>query len=583
VKIGFVCFRLDEQAVGGAETYISALAATLARRGHDVRLMASTAGGIAQPDRWRAFWTARFPAGSGRYQAGGLGVEPLELPCERLALPWRQPPARWARRLQQASEAEAVETLDFLAPNASAYLEDARRAWGEGPWVKLAPGWHPPEFSPGGVGRWTSPQFGVWASAGGRENVVLRLEGSAPQTATVQGDGVSRLSPGWFRLEAPVSPERGLSRFQTISFQPRGEARKLGLYINSATLVDTTSGETLASADLGETFSNAELGAWPGEDPAAFLSRRPMPAWLGSWFDAARGPNCRSVKRAVRRLASECDLVVFAGLPFATVGWSRWVQGRVATAIFPFRHAEDPYYAWEHYFQTMRAASGVLLLTRAEGRGLEAGKNLHYIGGGFGGEAVGAFPSMAERRAARQRLQVGEAGPVLAMLGRKTPGKGWRLVQEAVRLLRAQGHPSARLLLAGPDEDQASVDADATLYLGKISEEAKADLYRAADMFAFFSQSESFGLAILEAWAGGCPALVGDRCGSVAEVAQTLGAPVCASRPEAIAQAVAAFLDRPEEARARSWREGVARLRGEYSWEAVAERFESFAQTMKSR
>jgi glycosyltransferase involved in cell wall biosynthesis len=590
VKIAFYCFRLHRNAIGGAEACVSALAATLARRGHEVTLVASDDEGIAQLDRWRVAWIGNSDPDAGdakTFRAGGLGVEPIDLEFWNMgggpASP-PHPPARLAKKLQRATERRGDDALAAMARRAEAWYEAARGVWGDGPWLRVGPGWQLPEFTPAGAARWTTPRFALCASPVGKgRGAYVRLEGNAPRRGwlrSADGGFEARLPGGPFSILWPI--RSGVALANCKAFRPGGEARTLGLYIHSAELLDGESGAPLARADLSSTFEHAELGAWPGEDIANHLSRDPMPARLGSLFDRARGPNCAGAKSTVRQMARDCDAVVFAGLPFATVGWSRWAMGgKAKTAILPFLHAEDPYYAWQHYVDAMAAADAALLLTDAEGRALPPSVAKRRIGAANIADAgaidlAQPFPSDADRRAARLRLGVPTEGPILAMLGRKTPGKGWRLVERAIPLLRDLGFPNARLLLAGPDEDQAPVDVATTSYLGKIDDDAKRDLMLAADLFAFFSQSESFGIALLEAWAGGCPALVGDRCGAVAEVGRSLGAATCASTPEAIAEAAAAWLRLPPTEREAIWRNGLAALQREFTWSVVADGFEAW-------
>ena len=55
-----------------------------------------------------------------------------------------------------------------------------------------------------------------------------------------------------------------------------------------------------------------------------------------------------------------------------------------------------------------------------------------------------------------------------------------------------------------------STASENVVYLGPRERPAVVDAFRAADVFAMMSESESFGMVFLEAWMAGTP-VVGDR------------------------------------------------------------------------
>lgn len=130
-----------------------------------------------------------------------------------------------------------------------------------------------------------------------------------------------------------------------------------------------------------------------------------------------------------------------------------------------------------------------------------------------------------------RRLELGASRPRIALfLSRVHPKKG---VTDLVRAW-AQCNPEGwRLKIAGPDQDdhlrevlrvisllgvQGCVD-----YVGEVDGDAKASLFRTADLFVLPTYSENFGLVVAEALSFGVPvittrgapwsALVTNRCG----------------------------------------------------------------------
>ncbi len=116
------------------------------------------------------------------------------------------------------------------------------------------------------------------------------------------------------------------------------------------------------------------------------------------------------------------------------------------------------------------------------------------------------------------------APPTALFLGRLTRQKGVGFLLRAARLV-LDTHPTARFLVAGDGEERARlIEAVAELglagrvfFLGSISDEAKLEAYRNADVFVLPSVSEPFGLTPLESLMEGTPVVLTSTSG-VAEV-----------------------------------------------------------------
>jgi len=117
---------------------------------------------------------------------------------------------------------------------------------------------------------------------------------------------------------------------------------------------------------------------------------------------------------------------------------------------------------------------------------------------------------------------------LVSFVGRLVPAKGIDLLvtgfAEALRALRAEGHPAAaRLHLAVAGFREGSWDPAAAIARAGIARETtllpdlpRADvvnLLRAASIFALPSRCDTFGIAVLEAWATGNLVLVSDHWG----------------------------------------------------------------------
>jgi len=117
---------------------------------------------------------------------------------------------------------------------------------------------------------------------------------------------------------------------------------------------------------------------------------------------------------------------------------------------------------------------------------------------------------------------------VVSFVGRLVPAKGIDLLvrgfAEALRALRSEGHPAAarlHLAVAGfrdgswdPREavERAGIERETTV-LPDLSRADVVNLLRAGSIFALPSRCDTFGIAVLEAWATGNLVLVSDHWG----------------------------------------------------------------------
>jgi len=123
-----------------------------------------------------------------------------------------------------------------------------------------------------------------------------------------------------------------------------------------------------------------------------------------------------------------------------------------------------------------------------------------------------------DRAAARARLGLPQGRPIVLFAGRLQPLKGTDVLVEAFARLRATGvgEPPLLVVVGGPSgRPTAARELEALAALLGVSDHlelrpaapqrALADYYRAADVVAMPSRSESFGLVAAEAQAAGTP------------------------------------------------------------------------------
>jgi len=191
----------------------------------------------------------------------------------------------------------------------------------------------------------------------------------------------------------------------------------------------------------------------------------------------------------------------------------------------------------------------------------------------------------AERRAARARLGLPAHGPLVVSVSRLVPRKGMDVLIEAVNRL-ASSYPDLVLAIGGDGRELARLQRLAAAspqnvrVLGRVSDEDRAALLGAADVFVMACRSrwlgleqEGFGLVFLEAAAAAVPQVAGDSGGASEAVLDgvtglVVGAP---GDPGAVAEALRSLLADPTRRR-RMGRAARARVREFFDNDVLASR-----------
>jgi phosphatidylinositol alpha-1,6-mannosyltransferase len=189
----------------------------------------------------------------------------------------------------------------------------------------------------------------------------------------------------------------------------------------------------------------------------------------------------------------------------------------------------------------------------------------------------------AERRAARTRLGLPVDGPLVVSLSRLVPRKGMDVLIHAADRL-APSYPDLVVAIGGDGRELGRLQRLAAAshvsvhVLGRVSDEDRAALLGAADIFVmdcrnrwFGLEQEGFGIVFLEAAAAGIPQIAGDSGGAAEAVVDgTTGLVVGAPEdPGALAEAIRALLSDPG-LRRRMGRASRARAKESYNYDVLA-------------
>lgn len=209
----------------------------------------------------------------------------------------------------------------------------------------------------------------------------------------------------------------------------------------------------------------------------------------------------------------------------------------------------------------------------------------------------GADPSRfapgGDRDKIRQRFGYNPGDFVLLWLGIFMPHRRLQDAIEAVNLLNASA-PRVKLLLAGSDRSfpeycnglkslvQERGVQEKVTFTGKVADEEIRDFYCACDAFLFPNENQTWGLAVLEAMACGCPVLVSQGAAVHEVLTDNENALLFPARnPHMLAQKIDQLAAQPE-LRQRLGQAGKALVRTTYNWELFARQVAQICTAMQS-
>ncbi len=189
------------------------------------------------------------------------------------------------------------------------------------------------------------------------------------------------------------------------------------------------------------------------------------------------------------------------------------------------------------------------------------------------------FAPVRDQEVLRQmRERVSGGAPFILSVGVIEPRKNLVRLIEAFEMLKARVDLPHKLVLAGKrgwlsdpiyERAQSSPLASEILFPGYVPDTDLPALYSAADIFAFPSLYEGFGLPPLEAMACGTPVVVSNSS-SLPEVVGNAALSVEAESTEELADAMVRLFE-DSELRARSVAAGLEQAR-RFTWPAAAEK-----------
>jgi glycosyltransferase involved in cell wall biosynthesis len=165
----------------------------------------------------------------------------------------------------------------------------------------------------------------------------------------------------------------------------------------------------------------------------------------------------------------------------------------------------------------------------------------------------------------------------LLYLGRVDRNKGCDTLLEYFQEY-ASTVPAMTLVLAGPVKLRVPKHAGIRA-LGYVSDEARAALLAHARLLVVPSPYESLGIALLEAWNHGVPALVNARCRVLKEQVRRANGGLHYRSFSEFCEALDYLASHPEQRRTLGW-QGLQFVEREYRWQTVLPRVEGLLRSL---
>lgn len=545
-----VCtFRFTDPPLGGAETYLFRVLEQLARQGRfaidvatlDVRGISNVAhfGGRYEPGPHA---TPAFVRRVHGFAAEAPAAGELMEACRGLFALWQREEGALARRFAARFEA-----------------------------VVLLGGWYPLERHAMQPHRWTGACAEIQCPPGCR---ALTIHGHAPSATPLRVSFAERTlhegtAHGRFTLRLDLGEAApGILSIQADAvYRGRNDARRLGVCITGIEVDDGDTPHALAlEEDYATHLRTTDLAAWIAALIDTTNARHPGD---DAPFQVTRGPRSRHYEQWLADHVSGYDLVLAHGIPFspAVVAGDAARAAGVPYVVLPHFHMDDRYYHWQAYYRLFRGAE-VVLAAPDRSRTLffePIGARAVAVAGG--GIDAAEFSDLEAHRRAFRTLHASPR-PFVLVLGRKEANKGYHRVVAAVERLRGRG-VDCEVVLIGPDADAHPITAAGASYYGSQPRSVALGALASCVGLATMSDSESFGIVIVEAWACGKPVIANRDCPAFAELIDDGEDGLLCRSEDDIAAAITRLVTDPALG-ARLGARGRTKALAHYTWEGAA-------------
>lgn len=437
----------------------------------------------------------------------------------------------------------------------------------------LMGGWHFPEVHDGGANIWSSEKAELYivgvnslcikGSTHRRQPVKVLVDGQEIYHKRIHGGFTIQLD----HLNGTVCT------IETDPFTLKNQdPRSLGIYVNEIGYDAADGSHVLNLAfDYKQYLRSEHLVEFV---ESLIESAKKRDSCYDEMFQHVRGPRSTKLEEWLENNISKYDVVIGHSTPFATLvmGQKIAVKYNVPYIALPHYHMEDMFYHWNSYYNALKNADCVIAAP-------EVSKEIFFDKIGANAKALpggGIFMDEFQKidTEAFQKVYTDKT-PFVLVLGRKAGGKNYEWVVEAVEEINRRGCP-LKMVMVGRNDDHREISSDYLTYLGEQPREVVLGALKCCDFVVNMSESESFGIVILEAWLAGKTVVVNQRCAAFAELVQNGENGILATR-ENLADEIQNLFQREDK---QLLAENGAHKALNYSWQHIAMEIQSMCDNL---
>lgn len=381
----------------------------------------------------------------------------------------------------------------------------------------LLGGWYYPERSRDSYSVWSSGEALLFID---KANKII-LRGISPKrkkiVLTLQDKTqiLNKTVSGSFELIIEGNFNKDIVRITTDTHIDDSDPRTFGLILGELKVKNEHVDEEIYLVEDYKAFMKNKYPEQYIESMITIADKREKD--IDSLFQRTRGPVSAELETWLNENVHQYDIILGHSIPFYTsVIASNYAQkfGK-PYVIVPHFHMEDEFYHWKSYYEILRKADKVVAFPDKAiewfYNKIKAGNTLSLPGGAVDPKEY-VFDDDASFFA-----KYSSDLPYVLVLGRKTGAKNYKWVIEAVKKVNEKGK-KCNLVLIGKDEDFEPVDPDEAYYFNELERPVVISALKHCSCLVTMSESESFGIVILEAWMQGKPVIVNEKCAAFVEL-----------------------------------------------------------------
>lgn len=237
---------------------------------------------------------------------------------------------------------------------------------------------------------------------------------------------------------------------------------------------------------------------------------------LDDIFQETRGLNSSELEIYLDENTKEFDVLLGHSVPFTTtVMTSKYaLKHNKPYALLPHFHFDDEFFHWKSYYDAMQKANTVFASPTVSIDKFYNKLNINTLevpGGGINKNEYDNIDS-------KPFLELYKSDkPYFFVLGRKSGAKNYYSIIEAIEKANEKEH-LCNLVMIGRDEDSVETNSKYTYYLGEQPRDIVLGALQECYGLITMSESESFGIVIVEAWMLEKPVIINEKCPAFAEL-----------------------------------------------------------------